>query len=251
LLEQYLELVEKRDDLTIERVSLLNLLHRPSEAMQVLKKRKFHPWEGGEGKVTQQYVLSLVELARKCIKLDEFAAAVEHLQASQSFPHNLGEGKLYGAQENNSCYYLGCAYEGLGERELAEKFFKQASEGLSEPTSAMFYNDQPPDMIFYQGLARQKLGNEDEAAAIFRKLIEYGQTHVDDIVKVDYFAISLPDFLVFDDDLQLRNQIHCHYMMALGHTGLGEMAVARPHFDRVRQLDINHLGAELHGQLLD
>ena len=39
---------------------------------------------------------------------------------------------------------------------------------------------------------------------------------------MDYFAVSLPDFLVFDDDLNGRNRIHCQYMAALGYLGLGE-----------------------------
>ncbi len=84
----------------------------------------------------------------------------------------------------------------------------------------MYYNDQPPDMIFYQGLARRKLRREQDAQSIFRRLVEYGQTHLHDEVQMDYFAVSLPDFLVFDDDLGTRNRIHCHYMMGLGWLGL-------------------------------
>ena len=33
---------------------------------------------------------------------------------AQVYPHNLGEGKLHGAQENHIFYYLGCAYAGAG-----------------------------------------------------------------------------------------------------------------------------------------
>ena len=47
---------------------------------------------------------------------------------------------------------------------------------------------------------------------------------------MDYFAVSLPDFLVFEDDLDRRNRIHCHYMMALGYLGLGERGQAETHF---------------------
>ena len=47
---------------------------------------------------------------------------------------------------------------------------------------------------------------------------------------MDYFAVSLPDFLVFDEDLQRRNRIHCHYMMALGLLGLGEAGRSRTAF---------------------
>src|SRR4029079_8029814 len=61
LLVQHASLVEQRDDLTIELISLLNQLGRPEDAFDLIAGRTFHPWEGGEGKVTGQYVTSLVE----------------------------------------------------------------------------------------------------------------------------------------------------------------------------------------------
>ena len=128
--------------------------------------------------------------------------------------------------------------------------FEKAAVGLSEPTSAIFYNDQPPDMIFYQGLARQKLGRKDEAQAIFQKLIDYGQSHLQDEVTMDYFAVSLPDFLVFDEDLSLRNRIHCQYMMGLGYCGLGMNQPADECFAKVLALRADHLGATIHQKLL-
>jgi len=250
-LEQYAELVAQRDDLTIERISLLNLLGRPDEAFQLLASRNFHPWEGGEGKVTGQYVASLIEIARRHILHEQYAEAIQLLEQSQTYPPNLGEGKLYGAQENNIFYYLGCAYADQRADEQANAVFVRAATGLSDPTSAIFYNDQPPDMIFYQGLARQRLGQAAEARAIFQKLIGYGQTHIDDQVLMDYFAVSLPDFLVFDEDLSLRNRIHCHYMIALGYTGMGDHDHAATHYDEALRLDASHLGATIHRRLLD
>jgi len=112
----------------------------------------------------------------------------------------------------------------------------------------MYYNDQPPDMIFYQGLAHQKLGRPAEAKQIFNKLIGYGREHHADEIKMDYFAVSLPDFLVFDEGLNHRNQIHCHYMMALGYLGLEDSVSAQQHFSQVLALDANHLGAAIHGK---
>jgi tetratricopeptide (TPR) repeat protein len=114
----------------------------------------------------------------------------------------------------------------------------------------MFYNDQPPDMIFYQGLAYKKLGQLTEAQKIFQKLVDYGQSHMIDEVKIDYFAISLPNFLVFDEDLNERNRIHCHYMIALGEIGLGKYVSAQEQLEEVLRLDSNHLGAVLHKKLV-
>jgi hypothetical protein len=106
-------------------------------------------------------------------------------------------------------------------------------------------------MVFYQGLARQKLGQSEEAAQIFQRLVDFGRKHVNDEVQMDYFAVSLPDFLVFEDDLTQRNRIHCHYMMALGYLGLGDQSQARSHFEQVLAMESNHFGAHVHRQYLD
>jgi tetratricopeptide (TPR) repeat protein len=249
-LEEHAALAAQRDDLTVERIALLNLLGRPDEAYELLTTRAFHPWEGGEGKVTGQYVASLVELARRGVERGDWAKANELLERARVYPHNLGEGKLPGAQENQIFYELGRAYAGLGDEQRAREAFERAATGLSEPTSALYYNDQPPEMIFYQGLARRALGREEQASAIFRRLIAYGEAHLDDTVTIDYFAVSLPDFLVFDEALGLRNRIHCHYMIALGATGLGGRERAAAHYAAALELDASHLGATLHRRLL-
>ena len=124
--------------------------------------------------------------------------------------------------------------------------FTEAAQGSSEPTAALYYNDQPPELIYYQALAKRRLGQEDEAQAIFARLIDYADQHMDDDVKMDYFAVSLPDFLVFDGDLAARNCIHCHFMALLGYLGLGEQEKAEEEYLAVLALDPAHLGATLH-----
>jgi tetratricopeptide (TPR) repeat protein len=248
-LEANTNLIEQRDDLTLEYISLLNLLGKHDAALRILQTRRFHPWEGGEGKVTGQYVLSLVELAKARLRSGDAKAAIDYLTQAQTYPPNLGEGKLHGAQENHIFYYLGLAYELANNPEQAQVYFRKASIGLSEPTSAMFYNDQPPDMIFYQGLAWEKLGQAANAQNVFTKLLDYGQTHLNDIVEIDYFAVSLPDFLVFDEDLKKRNQIHCYYMMALGYLGLQDTEIASKNFEQLLLLNRYHIGANLYASL--
>ena len=61
---------------------------------------------------------------------------------------------------------------------------------------------------------------------------------------MDYFAVSLPDLLIWDGDLQLQNTIHCKYLLALGHMGMGNQRLATRYLNEVRQLDINHQGAQ-------
>lgn len=241
--------VERRDDLFVEYVTLLNNLERYDEALAALSSRNFHPWEGGEGKVTGQYKFAHTELGKQHLQAGLYGEAVARFKQALVYPLNLGEGKLEGARENNIYYYLGMAYEALQQKQEAIASYAIASQGLDEPASAMFYNDQPPEMIFYQGLAWLKLHNEKEAKRRFNKLIDYAEKHIFDEIKMDYFAVSLPDFLVFEDNLDRRNVIHCRYMRGLGLLGLGRTLEAAEELETALFMEPNHQGAMIHRRL--
>lgn len=250
LLEKHLDLVNFRDDLYLEYCTLQNQLGEYSKALDLMNNRKFHPWEGGEGKVPAQYLLSLTELAKEAIRNNKYREAIDLLQKTEYYPHNLGEGKLYGTQENDIHYWIGRAYEGLGENHKANHYWTKASKGLSEATAATYYNDQQPDKIFYQGLAHLKLGNIEEANIRFRSLINYGEKHISDKVSIDYFAVSLPDMLIWETDLDQNNLIHCKYLMGLGCLGLQKAEAAESEFNAVLKLNSSHIGAQIHNKLI-
>ncbi|MDR6845777.1 DUF5107 domain-containing protein [Flavobacterium granuli] len=250
-LEQYIVLVKQRDDLYLEYVTLCNQTQDYDKAMAFVDSRIFHPWEGGEGKVPTQFQLARVELAKDFIAQKEYHKAAELLQECLEYPHNLGEGKLSGAQENDFHYWLGCVYEYLGLDEKANIYWKLAKEGNTEPVAAIFYNDQKPDKIFYQGLALLKLKEPEQAQKRFNSLISFGEQHLDETIKLDYFAVSLPDLLIWDDDLTFRNKVHCHYMLGLGYYGLGNTAKAKEHLEQASKMDINHQGVQVHLEMLE
>ena len=130
--------------------------------------------------------------------------------------------------------------------EKAYEYWELAKDGNTEPAAAIFYNDQKPDKIFYQGLALLKLGRTEEAHNRFDKLIAFGEKHMDEQIKLDYFAVSLPDLLIWDDDLTFRNKIHCHYMLGLGYLGYGNAKKAGFHLQKAAEMDVNHQGVQVH-----
>ena len=251
-LEKYLPLVEQRDDLYLERITLYNQLGEYNKAKDLLSVYKFHPWEGGEGKVIAQHLICNVELAKEQICSGNYSDALGLLNEAENYPPNLGEEKLAGVQENDIHFWKGVAYEGISNEEMANQFYQMATRGISEPASATFYNDPQPDKIFYQGLAWKKLKDPVRSDEIFKRLIEYGQSHMEDQISIDYFAVSLPDLLVFNVDLNLRNRIHCFYIMALGNLGLDKAHAknAGKYFDRILELDANHQGALIHKRMI-
>lgn len=250
-LEKYLLLVESREDLYLERITLYNQLENYQKAKDLIAAHTFHPWEGGEGKVVGQYLITHIELAKQAVNKREYHYALQLLNEAENYPLNLGEGKLFGTQENDIHYLKGIVYEHLNDKPSAHHYYKLAAEGVSEPVQAIFYNDPQPDKIFYRGLAFLKLGDENKANSIFKNLIEFGQQHLNDNIAIDYFAVSLPDLLVFDADLNYKNKIHCLYLMGLGNLGLGDKNLwnAERFFNEVLIMDVNHQGALIHKKM--
>ncbi|MDE7455352.1 MAG: DUF5107 domain-containing protein [Prevotella sp.] len=243
-LRQYAELIQRRDDLVLEEITLLNQTGRYEEAMQKLDGHKFHPWEGGEGKVSAQYQIARVELAKQALARQDYDRAVGLLSECLEYPEHLGEGKLYGAQENDFYYLLGVAYDALGQKQQAHECWEAATKGPQEPAAAMYYNDAKPDKIFYQGMALYKLGRDGEAHGRFYRLINYGKQHIFEKQVMDYFAVSLPDLLIWEDSLDAKNLIHCKYMLALGYYGMGDTEHAERYLREVEVLDNNHQGIQ-------
>lgn len=102
----------------------------------------------------------------------------------------------------------------------------------------------------FQALAWIKFGEDDKAKKIFENFIAFGEKHMNEKVSIDYFAVSLPDMLVFDKDINLSNTVHCKYLVGLGWLGLGNAALASACLSEVLRLDINHQGAMTYLEML-
>ena len=243
-------LICERDDIYIEYVTILNSLKKHEKAYNAIMQYEFRAWEGAEGKIPTQYKVALIELAKEAIKKKQYKEAKEFIEKALVYPDNLGEGRLEGTKDNHLYYTLGTVLEKLGNDAEAKICYEKATLGEMEPAGMMFYNDQPADMILYQGLAKYKLGNKAEGNTRFYKLIDYGETHFRDEITIDYFAVSLPDFLIFEENLTKRNQAHCYYLMGLGKLGLGRVEEASEDFEKVLTLDSNHQNGILYLKML-
>lgn len=244
--DRHRETFLQRDDVTIEYITMLNQTGQHGKAYEMLLSRRFHPWEGGEGKATGQYETALTEMGRLALMEGKAEEAEKLLRKALIYPENLGEGRLEGTKDNHIYYYLGMAEKKLGRLKEAEEDFRIASVGTDEPAGVMFYNDQPADMILFQGLALEELGEHVHACSRFRKLISYGEKHLYDTMRMDYFAVSYPDLLIFEEDLSKKNEAHCCYLMGLGNLGLGNAEKAEQFLRKTLTFDPAHQKAALY-----
>jgi hypothetical protein len=88
-----------------------------------------------------------------------------------------------------------------------------------------------------------RLGRQAEAAELLRNLLAHAEGLKNEEPKIDYFATSLPQMLLFEDDAAKRNEVTATFLEAQARLGLGDVAASRKLLDRVLELDCNHAGA--------
>ncbi|MGR5179258.1 DUF5107 domain-containing protein [Vibrio mediterranei] len=236
-LQSHLAIVEKRDDLTAELLNLCNITGQVEQAADCLATRQFHPWEGGEGRITGQFVVNKLRTALGLMNQQRYKDAIKCLNAALHYPHNLGEGRLVGQTDNDLYYYLGYCYQQLDQQELATQHFKCATQGKQEIGQSRYYNDQPADYLFYQAAALHQLGETAQAVSLYENMVAWADAEYDTPVEIDFFAVSLPALVVFDGDLQAEHQQHCLFVKAMGQLGLALLAEQGDHktFERTLQ----------------
>jgi tetratricopeptide (TPR) repeat protein len=234
-LERYPELVDQRDDLTIELVTLYNQTGRYEQALSILLARRFHPWEGGEGLVSGQYVTAHLLLGRQALQAGDGSAALRHFELATEYPHTLGEGKHALRPETDIDYFTGMAMSLLGRRKDAEEKWHAAA--AARPGLSAF--------AYYSALARRQLGDETGTVIALAALRQAATEQMDAEVKIDYFATSLPNFLIFDDDLEKRNRAACLFVRGLAQSGLGNQSESVSDLQESLAIDGNHLWAQV------
>ena len=220
ILEAHQNILSDRYALMLAYISLLNQDGQHEKALELLMGYTFHVWEGGEGKVADEYKTALFALAEKALAEGKPEEAAAHAERTLTYPDDLGEGKLDNVPDNRAYYVMGCAFQAMGNVTKAKECFEKAVFGSQTPEPVRYYNDQPSDYIYWQGLAYHALGNDEMAKKSFHQLIIFGERHLFDKVSYDFFAVSMPELEVYQDDIQKRSDDYCRRLMALGRKGL-------------------------------
>jgi len=249
ILEKHLSVAEQRDDLVLSRAALLNRMHRHAQALDVINGRRFHPWEGGEGRVPYEYRRALLGLARQSLDRKAPGDALAHLNLAREYPAHLGEGRLPNTADNEIDFLSAVALLMTGKTNDALQALHRATTGDEQPSLSMYYNDRPVEAVFYQACAWRALGNEKRARSLFFRLRDLGADHMNDTVRIDFFAVSLPDLQVFESDMQGKNRHFCLSILGLGLLGLGAYPDASQAFTQALQIRPSDQIADVHRAL--
>jgi tetratricopeptide (TPR) repeat protein len=240
-LEANRDLVDLRDDLSVELAALYNQVGGPADALTLLLSRSFQPWEGGEGLVLGEYVRAHLLLGRDALAAGNAHRAIEHFEAADHPPQSLNEARHLLANSSNIEFWLGEAWAAAGNAERAKLHWEKAERqrGDFEQMQVRAVSE----MTYWSAMALYRLSRNEEAALLLRHMLAYAAALEGEIPKIDYFATSLPTMLLFEEDLRKRQHITATFLRALALLGLGQDNEAHAAIDEVQRLDHSHAGA--------
>lgn len=239
-----------RDDLKAELVTLFNQLNRLDDAHKLLQERVFHVWEGGEGRVTGQYIVNATLRAHQAAAAGKYQEALDTVLAALTFPHNLGEGKLV-VQTDNDLYFLAAYYaqKAGADQAQVQDYLNKAQQGDTTISEQHYYNDLPLDYVFYHGLAQAVSGDVQGAKQLFEAMKKWSYDAFDQEVQEDFFAVSLPDLVVLDSNLVTARHENCLLMRLLAAIGLNDQDLYQNTLQQLSQLSPSNFKVHLYHEL--
>jgi tetratricopeptide (TPR) repeat protein len=228
LLDQNHDVVKKYDDALTREIRLYVQLGHYDQAINLLQDHTFHIWEGG-GSIHDVYVDAHLLRGKQRYKEKKYQDALKDFEAALEYPDNLQVGRPgHGGRAAQIYYFIGTTYESLEQKEKAWEYYKKsitARHGWSE-------------IRFYQGLALKKLERKEEADKIFDGLIDFAQKKLETAESMDFFA------KFGEKKSEMIRKANTHYLLGLGYLGKDQSEQAKAEFEKVMQLNLNHIGAK-------
>ncbi|MDI6617285.1 MAG: DUF5107 domain-containing protein [Clostridiales bacterium] len=210
LLEDNINLVDERDDLYTQYITLLISTGNVQGAVEKLKNHIFHPYEGGEGILPKLHILSYVILGYKAFRCNRYKEALSIFKKALDYPSNYNEGRKYHAREGHVYYYIASVYESIGDIDN----YKACLQKIINETSDI------DEAEYFKGLAYRKLGEETEAQKVYMKMIDICENELRSSCRYKYFE-AFPVGLPFEQDMRRLNQIKYTVGALYGYVGLG------------------------------
>jgi len=248
LMESHQPLIN-RDDIIAREINLKIFAGKYDDGIALLKSRFFRAWEGGgrfslgDSWINANLLRGQAHLAAK-----QFPEALADFQAAQTFPANLQDATGNTTSRNGEIqFWLGEVYDAMGQHDKAQQSWRDAAAPAAPTTNPDLFTpriraamgglgagvrvvDAAP---FFQALAMQKLGENDQAKAIFQKLAANGAVRETDSISGSYASPA--------DRARIAD---AHYLAGLGEFGLGNNDDAKKQFNLALAASPDHLAAK-------
>jgi len=151
----------KKIDMIAERIAhYCAELGEYDEALDILRNTEFFPWEfytEGRSLYEETTIGKGIALMAEAVYSD----AIDSFEDFMKYPRNMGVGKPYKTRHAEPLYRIGLAYEKLGKKKEASKYWARAVKEKHDESNVLRY---------YQARSLQKLGKKQQASAYLEAL---------------------------------------------------------------------------------
>ena len=225
--EQYPELLAERDDCYLDKLTLVSQTGDFEKAIEMARVKRFHIYEGGEGKLTKQHAWMHVLYGKQLIEQNDFENAERILMNGVNMPKSYGEAKTFFNQEAHIYYYLGVLYEKQGKTEKAQKAFEDAA----------IYKAAVSEISLFRALALKKLGKNDEANEVLNEMLTVAENFIVNKDLRTYYGVGSPSPMPFEYDIEKNNLTDGNILEAFAWLGLGEIEKANEYIENARAIN--------------
>lgn len=224
LFESAHEIVKQRDDAFVQQIMVLNLTGQVEKSVEYLENSNFH-FREGSSRISDMTVDARLLYGSKLMQAGQYQQALDQFRVAIN--REAGDEEA-GARDPQINYFIGTAYEKLGEKELANAAFEKSAGQEISRTGFTSY---------YKGLSLKKTGKTEQARKIFDALIEEGNIRIKQNEDLDFFAKFGERTY---ENVRLSN---AHLFTGLGYKGLGDSKKANENLQKAVDLAVNNLWA--------
>lgn len=225
--EKYADLLALRDDCYLDKVFLTTQIGDFEGAIDMAAVKRFHIYEGGEGKLTKLHAWMHVLYGCQLLDGGKAAEAAAVLENGVNMPKSYGEAKTFFNQEAHIYYNIGLIAEAAGDSEAAKAAFVKAAE----------YKAAVSPISLWRALALFKLGDETEAKAVLDEMIAVADNKLANRDMRTYYGVGSPSPMPFEYDIIKQNTCEGSILKAFALLGYGKLDEAEETVAAVRELD--------------
>jgi len=228
--EKYPDLLAQRDDCYLDKLTLISQTGDYEKAIELARVKRFHIYEGGEGKLTKQHAWMHVLYGNALVKQGNLEKAEQIYKNGANMPKSYGEAKTFFNQEAHIYYFLGKLYEKQGKQEQMRKAFEEAA----------IYKAAVSELSMFRAKALFELGEDDEAKAVLDEMLASAENLIANKDRRTYYGVGSPSPMPFEYDIEKNNLTDGHILKAFALLGYGDRDGAEAAISIARALNPYH-----------
>ncbi len=204
------DVVSRRDDAFARQIEVLTLAGQTDKAVEYLTGKQFS-YREGSGRIRDVIIDAHLIQGIKHLREKQYQKALDNFIKAQ-VPEEEASGSRAGNRNIQVNFFMGLAYEGMGNKRKAREYFTASIKPASVISGYITY---------YQGLSYNKLGHKTRATEIFNSMIAEGDRQLKQSTATgDFFA----KFGAREaENARLSN---AYLLKGLGYKGLGDISNA-------------------------